>query len=137
MNDPAAVIQGIYAAFGKGDVPAILDALADDVRWDEWADNRAVKAGVPWLRTRRGKAGVAEFFGTLSQALQISEFQVLSLMSSANQVVAEVVMDAKSADGRPVRDEELHLWTLNEQGKVTRFRHYVDTAKHIEAAGLG
>jgi uncharacterized protein len=32
-----------------------------------------------------------------------------------------------------LRDEELHLWTLDEQQKIVRFRHYVDTAKHIAA----
>jgi hypothetical protein len=34
------------------------------------------------------------------------------------------------------RDEELHLWTLDDDGQVVRMRHYVDTAKHI-AAGAG
>ena len=28
-----ATVQGIYEAFGKGDVPAILAVLADDVAW--------------------------------------------------------------------------------------------------------
>jgi hypothetical protein len=33
-----ATIAAIYEAFGRGDVPAILDHLADDVTWDgEWA----------------------------------------------------------------------------------------------------
>jgi ketosteroid isomerase-like protein len=30
-------------------------------------------------------------------------------------------------------DEELHLWTFNDNGKVVRLRHYVDTAKHLDA----
>jgi hypothetical protein len=28
-----ATVHGIYEAFGKGDVPAILDQLTDDVDW--------------------------------------------------------------------------------------------------------
>ncbi len=28
-------------------------------------------------------------------------------------------------------DEEIHLWTFDESGKVARFRHYLDKAKHI------
>ena len=27
-------VKSIYEAFGRGDVPAILDKLADDVDWD-------------------------------------------------------------------------------------------------------
>jgi ketosteroid isomerase-like protein len=37
-------------------------------------------------------------------------------------------------DGRRLRDEEMHLWTVNAAGRVTRFRHYLDTAKHIALA---
>jgi hypothetical protein len=34
------------------------------------------------------------------------------------------------------QEEEVHLWTFNDSGKVFRFWHYADTVKHIEAAGL-
>lgn len=36
--------------------------------------------------------------------------------------------------GKRLRDEEMHLWNVNAAGKVTRFRHYADTAKHIAVA---
>jgi ketosteroid isomerase-like protein len=29
-------VPSIYQAFGKGDVLAILDVLAEDVEWEEW-----------------------------------------------------------------------------------------------------
>jgi ketosteroid isomerase-like protein len=40
-------VQGIYESFVKGDVPAILDVLADDVEWEAWENNSAVKAEFP------------------------------------------------------------------------------------------
>ncbi len=42
-----ATIQGIYEAFGKGDVPAILEVLDERVEWEAWENNSAVNAGVP------------------------------------------------------------------------------------------
>jgi hypothetical protein len=27
----------------------------------------------------------------------------------------------------------LHLWTFDDQGKVVRMRHYIDTAQHLAA----
>lgn len=126
-------VQEIYAAFGRGDVPAILAKLADDVQWESWESHSAQKANVPWLRPRQGKAGVAEFFGTVAQ-MQISDFRVLSVMSGGNQVAAELVVEANVPGGGHFRDEEMHLWTFNAEGKVTRLRHYIDTPKHIEAA---
>ena len=133
MADHVAVVAAIYEAFGRGDVPSILGALSEDVRWEEWADNQAQASDVPWLRARRGKAGVLEFF-TIAGQFTIHEFRVLSLLSGGNQVAAEVVIDTTVPTGVRYRDEELHLWTFDETGSVERLRHYVDTAKHIRAA---
>jgi len=133
MTDHVATVTAIYAAFNRGDIPAILDRLADDVRWEEWADSHAQKAGVPWLLPRRDKAGVVEFFKVVG-AMKIHEFNVLTLMAGGNQVAAELIFEATLPNGVRSRDEEIHLFTFDDAGKVVRFRHYVDTAKHIAAA---
>ena len=86
------------------------------------------------MRPRVGPAGVAEFFAALA-ALQLHDVQVLDVMGNAQQVVAEVSIAFTTPSGGYLQDEELHLWTFDEQGNVTRFRHYVDTAKHIAALG--
>lgn len=134
MNNNLQTINNIYEAFGKGDIPFIISCLADDVQWEHWADNSAQKAGVPWMLPQQGKAGAMEFFKMLGQ-LVIKEFSVLSVMGNENQVAAEFVIEAEiPATGRVYRDEEIHLWTFNDAGKITRLRHYIDTAKHIAAA---
>jgi ketosteroid isomerase-like protein len=129
-----AAVQRIYEAFGKGDVPAILDELAEDVAWEQWADNQAQKAGVPWFAPRSGRDGAAEFFALVG-GWEIRDFQLLSMMAGGDQVAVEFVMEAIPAGGTHFRDEEMHLWTFDEHGKVARLRHYTDTAKHIAAAG--
>ena len=128
MSDHLASVKEIYEAFGRGDIPAILDRLADDIQWEPWADNTAQKAGVPWLMPRSGKAGVLEFFEIVG-TLKVSDFRVLSLMAGENQVAAEVEIVTER-----FRDQECHLWRFNDAGKVERPCHYVDTAKHIAAA---
>ena len=127
-------IQGIYESFGKGDVPAILDVLADDVEWEAWENNSAVAAGVPWMIPRHGKGDVVHFFETAGQ-MEIVDLQVLNMMEGGNQVAVEFVLEANlpSWGGGHYRDEEMHLWTFNDEGKVVRLRHYTDTAKHIAA----
>ena len=55
------------------------------------------------------------------------------LLGSENQVAVDVLIDAQLPGGGHLRDEELHLWTFDAGGRVTRMRHYVDTAKHIAA----
>ena len=133
MSSALETVQQIYAAFGRGDIPAILGAIDDDVKWEAWQNNTAQAAGVPWLKGGTGKSAVTEFFGVVGQ-MKFNDFRVLSMMASDSQVAVEVVLDATLPSGRRVQDEELHLWTMNSAGRVTRMRHYPDTAKHIAAA---
>lgn len=135
MSRNLDTVQQIYESFGRGDIPAILDALADDVAWESWADNSAAKAGVPWLQPRQGKAGAAEFFSLLGPVLAVRHFRVLSLMDGGDTVAAEFEIECDVVtSGGHYRDEEIHLWTFDAAGKVSRLRHYADTAKHIAAA---
>jgi ketosteroid isomerase-like protein len=127
-------VQGIYEAFGEGDVPAILAVLADDVEWEAWEDNSAVKAGLPWMVPRHGKQDVAHFFEAIGQ-MEVLDLQIGNMMEGSNEVAVTFVFEANlpTFGGGHYRDEEMHLWTFNEDGRVVRLRHYTDTAKHIAA----
>ena len=131
-----AVVGGIYEAFGRGEIDLILGQIADDCAWESWLDNHGQKAGLPPMKPRHGRAGVAEFFAYVA-TMQIQEFQVLDMLASDRQVVVEVRISIAMPDGGSVTDEELHLYSLNDEGRITRMRHYVDTAKQIKAYGLG
>ena len=131
-----AVVGGIYEAFGRGDIDFILDQIAEDCAWESWLDNHGQKAGIPPMEPRQGRAGVAEFFAYVG-TMQIQDFQVLDMLASDRQVVVEVQISIAMADGGSVTDEELHLYSLNDEGKIKRMRHYVDTAKQVKAYGLG
>jgi len=54
----AEAVRAIYGAFGRGDVPAILDKLDDAVEWE----TTVPVSDVPWLQARRGKANIGGFF---------------------------------------------------------------------------
>jgi ketosteroid isomerase-like protein len=83
---------------------------------------------------RHGKAEVGRFF-EVAGVTEIVDLQILSMMEGGNQVAVEFVLEANlpAWGGGHYRDEEIHLWTFNDQGQVTRLRHYIDTAKHIAA----
>jgi ketosteroid isomerase-like protein len=126
-------VKGIYEAFGRGDVPTILEAMADDVRWEQWENFYPHREGVAWLEPRSGREDAAGFFGVVGQ-FEISEFNVLDIMAGDSQVAATIAIDAKVPGGGRLRDEEVHLWTFGADGKISAFRHYCDTAKHIAAS---
>jgi uncharacterized protein len=130
-----AVVGGVYEAFARGDIDFILGQIAEDCSWESWLDNHGQKAGIPPMKPRHGRAGVAEFFAYVA-TMQIEDFQVLDMLASDRQVVVEVQITFALPDGGSVTDEELHLYSLDDDGKINRMRHYVDTAKQIKAYGL-
>lgn len=123
------IVASMYAAFNRGDIQAIIDQTAENVEWEAWKDNYAQKADIPYLRAQKGRQGVADFFQEVAK-MGITRLDILSMMEGGNQVAVELELDAAKFS-----DEEIHLWTLNDNGEVTRFRHYVDTAKQIAANG--
>jgi ketosteroid isomerase-like protein len=131
----AATVQSIYAAFGRGDIPFILDQLAADVAWEAWpSGNAAQEAGVPWMQERRGPAAVAEFFGVVSQ-MEFSRFDIFSLLEGDHEVAGVLAFEmVYKPTGKSLKGYEIHLFSFDDAGKVTGFRHFLDTAKHIEAA---
>lgn len=59
------------------------------------------------------------------------------MLASDRQAVVEVQISIAMPDGGTITDEELHLYSLNDESEIIRMRHYVDTAKQITAYGLG
>jgi ketosteroid isomerase-like protein len=127
------LIQSLYQDFAKGDAATFLSKMSEDVSWEHWDNNSAHQQAVPYMQPRRGKAGVGEFLASLS-AIDLKSLEVLNLMEGGNQVAVtfRIEFDVK-ATGKRLRDEEIHLWTLDSQGRVLALRHYIDTAKHIAA----
>lgn len=122
-------VQEIYQAFGRGDVPAILDRLRDDVEWEPELEHY----GVPWLKPGRGKQHVGSFFQTIGEQLTFEAFEPLNLLEGGDQVAA-VIRVRGHASGRRIDGLELHLWTFDAAGKVSALRHFLDTHQHVLAA---
>lgn len=134
MGKNTGTVQGIYAAFGRGDVPAILAQLADDVSWEHGAPDH----GVPWLRPGTGVAHVGQFFASLA-ALEFTKFEVTSVLDGGDVVVALINLAATVREtGRSLDSVEEHGWRFEPDGKVASFNHLVDTHQHVLAyAGKG
>ncbi len=120
-----ATVAAMYEAFGQGDIPAIVERLADDVDWEA---GRTDDHGIPWLRPGRGKDHVMSFFGTLAD-IDFKRFEPKTIAGTGDVVVAIIELEAMvRSTGRPVDDLEVHVWTFGADGKVQSLRHVVDTS---------
>ena len=126
----AATVAAIYEAFGRGDIPFIIEHLHDDI---EWEAGRQDDHGIPWLRPGRGKAHVLSFFESLA-ALEFKHFEATAILGGGDTVVALIDADIVVRDtGRTLNQLEAHVWTFGEDGLVRGFCHLVDTMAHARA----
>lgn len=116
-------IQALYDAFGRGDVAAILDQLADDVEWDQ----DAPAYGVPIYEPGVGKDHVRRFFEAVQADLEFVRFEPTNFLSGGDQVAVPIKLEAKvKPTGKVLEALEIHLWTFGADGKVRRFFHCID-----------
>jgi ketosteroid isomerase-like protein len=122
-------VKQMYEAFGRGDIPAILEKLDDNVEWD----TDYGETGVPWLEPRRGRENIPGFFEAVA-TMGITKFEPHTFGADGNRVVAVIDIEGDREGRHYVIPNEGHLWVFNDQGKVTKWQHMTDTALHWRIA---
>ena len=125
MSQEASVnaVRAIYEDFVAGQIPAILDRLADDVVWVQPGET-----DLPWGGTSHGKAGVADFFNKLGGAASINQFEPRQYFGKDDQVVVLGSWSGTSrTKGRPFASDWVMTWKLRAD-KVERFEAFLDTS---------
>jgi ketosteroid isomerase-like protein len=119
MGSNQDVVDQAYAAFGSGDIPALIDLVDDNVRWD-------APATLPQGGSFKGKDGVAAFFQGLGAAWSSLEVDTEAIGEVAGGTVVGVVHGAGSLQGGgPAEYGAVHVFSV-ENGRITRFREFVD-----------
>ncbi|HMQ63305.1 MAG TPA: nuclear transport factor 2 family protein [Flavilitoribacter sp.] len=123
-------VQQIYAAFGMGDVPAILDKLSDDAVWEHYGNTDLV----PFAGKFVGKGEVLRFFQLLSQNTRFSNFQPSNFREEGHTVINDLYMDAMAVPtGKTMQATVTFYWTFDSHGKVVHWKnegdiHLIDAA---------
>jgi hypothetical protein len=121
-------VQEAYAAVGRGDIPALLDLLTEDVEWALQGP-----AVIPFAGTRYGREGVAEFFSLLGETVEFQEFEPREFVAQGDTVVVlGFERNLIKPTGRTFEQEWAHVYTLRD-GKVAKHRALEDTAAYIDA----
>jgi uncharacterized protein len=118
-------ITGVYEAFGRGDVAAILDAVTDDVDWAA----EAASSAAPWYGVRHGKDTVAAFFSDFGSAMEVEDFTPVSLAANDTDVLTVVRFRAQSRSTGRIAQMNLHHYFRFRDGKIAYYRGTEDTAQ--------
>ena len=131
MNKPAptlALIQEAYQAFGRGDLPAILALVAEDVNW-KFCGTR----GMPYTGTFRGKDQVGQWFGSIPTVEDIQAFEPREFIEAGEHLtVLGWERTAAKPSGKVFETEWVHIFTVRD-GRIVRFWGMYDSEASANA----
>lgn len=117
-------LQGVYEAYARGDIPAVLAAMDPNLEWEE-----PLAADYPFRGLHRGPQGVAnEVFGLFQT--YFLEFAAVpqEFLDAGDRVIVLGEFQGKGkASGTPFRTPFVHIATFRD-GKWVRFQNYTDTS---------
>jgi ketosteroid isomerase-like protein len=119
------VVQDAYAAFGRGDIPALLALMADEIHWQPVI---GTAAHVPFSGQRTGKAGVAEFFKQVAESEDFQRFEPREFVAQGDKVVAIGYYCATAkTTGKRFESAFAMVFTVRDR-KIAAFREFTDSA---------
>jgi uncharacterized protein len=127
--DNVAIVRSGYDAFGRGDIPALLEIFDPQI---EWNIPDTVGLATPY----RGAEAVLGFFGELQQMwkeLHVEPDEFVAL--DADRVLALGTHSGRVAGGDTVEIPFAHVWTLRD-GLAVRFVEYADATLVLRAQGV-
>jgi ketosteroid isomerase-like protein len=127
QNTDIETIRTAYAAFGRGDIPTVLDAMNDDIVWtvppvDEWGGEF------------RGKDAVLGFFGQLAQRYGRWNLDTEEFVDAGDRLIVLGHHEFDDGDRIPFA----HVWTVRD-GRAGAFDEYVDNSamlRHLVPASV-
>ncbi len=128
-DENTRIAQSAYEAFGRGDMAALAEVMADDIEWVTPGDPDVD----PNAGTFKGKEAVLDWFGGLASTIDFTTFEPREFIAQNDRVVSLVYAEATvRGTGRAFVTHEAHVWTFRD-GKLVRFQVYLDTAASAAA----
>ena len=125
MTKPAEIIRSFYDKLKAGDAPGALGLMAHDIEWLTMWHYKVVGRGPERVAEGLFKPLMAEWS---SFALDPSEF----IVDGDTVVSLGRFTGVHGATGKKAEAGYAHVWTVKD-GKITRFRQYIDTLAIAEA----
>jgi uncharacterized protein len=123
MNKAIDVVQQAYEAYGRRDIPAILEFVAHEVDWEFVGSAHLSYAG-----RRHTRNEVADFFAMLARTEDFHVFEPREFIEAGEHVTVLGWAKATGFDTQKTAEGEwVQVFTVKE-GKITRWRGFANTA---------
>ena len=123
-----ALVEKMYAAFGRGDVQTILDHLAPNVEWTMEGPST-----LPFAGKKIGPGQVRSFFESLATTQENQKLTIDDYIAQGDKVATTGRYSAVvKATGKRFDCAVAHVFTIRD-GKITKFLDFADTAQMADA----
>jgi uncharacterized protein len=116
-DDNVALLRSTYEAFGRGDIPAVMASLADDIEWH-------VPRAVPHGMDAHGKDEVGGFFQGLGATWADFAVEIDDYVASGDRVCVTGRASGR-LNGTTTGYGFVHSWKVAD-GSCVRFDEYVN-----------
>jgi ketosteroid isomerase-like protein len=128
-NANITLVQGLYAAFGRGDIAALVAGASPDI---DWVVNGS-RSDFPTLGAWKGQAGMQQFFDSIAEHQDAKAFSPQEFFAADDRVFVLGHYEwTIRKTGRTVASDWVHVFTIRD-GKVAKFREFNDTAAFAQA----
>jgi uncharacterized protein len=125
------IVRGVYDAFGRGDVAAVLGAFDEGIEWRE-AEGFRYADGNPYIGPMAVATGV---FQRITSDVAGFHLVITRISDAGDTVLAEGrYRGTVNATGQAVDAQFAHVWELRD-GRLVGFQQYTDTAQWALASG--
>ena len=132
-HENMAVVQGIYSAFGAGDMPSVLGAMSAGIVWNE-ANNFPYADGNPYVGPDAILNGVFMRCATEWDGFGV---EIDEVIDAGDTVLAlGHYTGTYLATGKTQKTQMAHVWRISD-GKAVAFQQYADTLHMARVTGVG
>jgi uncharacterized protein len=122
----ADLLRGLYEAFGRGDIAAVLGAMDPAISWHQAEGNPYKVDGGAWIGPNAIVENLFVKLGTEWDGFTVTPAR---FSESGDQVIVEGrYTGTYKATGKSIDAQFCHIWNVKD-GKVTAFQQYTDTAQ--------
>ena len=122
-TDNGRMVAAMYEAFGRGDVPYVLERLGDELEWIE-TEAEGIPSGGTFTTPEEVLKGV---FANVPEHFETFELRPERWIEVGDEVVDTGRVVARTHSGRVLDAPYAHVFTI-EGGKVVRLATFHDTA---------
>ena len=128
MSDIRTLLEKLFAAFNRGDIPFILQHVSEDCTL-----RGTLAPELPYAGVFRGVAGAAKYFEGIAQALEPSGLAVDQYVCEGEHIVAVGRWGGRARASGKTFDTPMALYFRFRDGKMIDFRGHEDSAVTLGA----